>query len=481
MGEEKPSLWKAGDIKPPLEIKPLPEPPPLTLRGIVAWCGPAVILGTLSVGGFEAYHAGYMGAKLFAGIFWLYIVSSFFQLFLNNEIARWTMATGETILQGFTRLRPRYLWGWLTAIFAWLQTGWPAWITGAAAGAAALSGIGTWESWSIVALALVWIIFAASRYVYRALELLMYGAFIIANVGLTIFTLLMTTPKAVADVAAGWVSFGLIPAGITVGAIGPFLLQPAGGFWNFWHTYWVRERGMGMAHYYGHVTGFTAKPEDIRRSGYMFDTSNPEELRKWSRWMKLNAITMVLFFIILGGIWFTFMASLAGYTARSVYAMELPSGWKIAVVISEIFGKVWGPIGFSLFGLVIIAALFDSQFSIYDGIARQFTDSFYVEHPKVSEKKSYRFWYFIALTFLVAYGICAIPLGTPYFIWLIANWLGQAAQAYITILVLAINLKFLPKPIRPRWYHLLINIIWIIVLIGYFILWTIVEPPRLGI
>ena len=96
---EKSGLWKAGDIKPPLEIKPLPEPPPLTLRGIVAWCGPAVILGTLSVGGFEAYHAGYMGAKLFAGIFWLYLVSSFFQLFLNNEIARWTMATGETILQ----------------------------------------------------------------------------------------------------------------------------------------------------------------------------------------------------------------------------------------------------------------------------------------------------------------------------------------------------------------------------------------------
>jgi hypothetical protein len=197
--------------------------------------------------------------------------------------------------------------------------------------------------------------------------------------------------------------------------------------------------------------------------------------------MKLNGITMVLFFIILGGVWFTFMASLAVYTARSVYGMELPSGWKIAVVISEIFGKVWGPIGFSLFGLVIIAALFDSQFSIYDGIARQFTDSFYVEHPKASEKRPYRFWYFIALTFLVAYGICAIPLGTPYFIWLIANWLGQAAQAYITILMLAINLKFLPKPIRPKWYHLLINIIWIIVLIGYFIIWTVMEPPRLGI
>ena len=44
---------KAGNIKPPWEVRELPDPPPLTLKGILQWAGPAVILGALSVGGLR--------------------------------------------------------------------------------------------------------------------------------------------------------------------------------------------------------------------------------------------------------------------------------------------------------------------------------------------------------------------------------------------------------------------------------------------
>ena len=79
----------------------------------------------------------------------------------------------------------------------------------------------------------------------------------VANVGLAFLTIFMTNWSAVKEVSWGWVAVGTIPAGITLTAIGPFLNQPAGGFWNFWHTYWVREKGMGMAKYFGHVTGLS--------------------------------------------------------------------------------------------------------------------------------------------------------------------------------------------------------------------------------
>jgi hypothetical protein len=466
-----------GSDDPQWEIKPMPDPPPVTLRGIIKWCGPAVILGTLSVGGFEAYHAGYVSAQQLTGIFWLYLVSSFAQLFLNNEIARYGIATGETVMQGFYKLKPRRFWTWFTAIFVFIQQAWPAWIGGAAAGAAALMGFGTWEQWAVVALALVFILFAASPFVYKTLEYIMYACFIIANVGITIFTILMAPPQAFAKVAMDWLSFGLIPAGISVAAIGPFLNQPAGGFWNFWHTYWVRERGMGMSAYMGHVTGLAWKPEEIRRSGYIFDTNDPKELKKFSQWMKLNGWTMVLFFIILGGIWFTYVVSVAGYTAAAYYGLKVPSGWKIAVVIAEIFGKVWGPIAYSLFGIVIMASLFDSQFSVYDGIARQWADTLYLELPEQTGKRPYRFWYFVMLAIVVVWGIMAIPLGTPYAIWLAVNWLGNLAHAYVTLGVTYMNYKLLPKPIRPKWYHLLVNIVWSIVCIAYFIIWTVYQPP----
>jgi hypothetical protein len=129
----------------------------------------------------------------------------------------------------------------------------------------------------VVALAAVFLCFAFSRYVYNTLEKLMMAAFVVANVGLAAFTVMMTTPAAAAETARGWFTVGLIPAGITLGMIGPFLLQPAGGFWNFWHTYWVRERGMGMGQYFGRVTGLVEQPEEIRRTGYIFDANDPRE------------------------------------------------------------------------------------------------------------------------------------------------------------------------------------------------------------
>ncbi|HSR12132.1 MAG TPA: Nramp family divalent metal transporter, partial [Thermodesulfobacteriota bacterium] len=272
---------KAGDIKPPWEVREMPEPPPADFKGLMRWAGPAIVLGALSVGGFEAYQAGYVAAQKWTGIYWVYVVSCFFQLLMNNEISRYTMATGETVLQGFTRLRPAKFWGWVTAIFCILQQGWPAWIGGAAAGVAALLGISTWQIVGMVAIGLVFVVFGASKRVYNTLELLMYACFVVANVGLAFLTIFMTNWAAVREVSWGWVAFGTIPAGITLTAIGPFLNQPAGGFWNFWHTYWVREKGMGMAKYFGHVTGFAAPAEEIRRTGYIFDTSSPVEMKRF--------------------------------------------------------------------------------------------------------------------------------------------------------------------------------------------------------
>lgn len=468
---------KAGDVKPPWEIREMPDPPPLTVKGVLQFAGPAIILGALAVGGFEAYHAGYMGAKLFVGIFWLYWVSCVAQLFLNHEIARYTIATGETALMGFSRLGPPKLWAWVSVIFCWIQVAWPAWITGAAAGAAALFGFGQWQSWSLVALCAVFLVFAFSRYVYTTLEYIMMASFLVANIGVAFFTVAMTTPAAAATVTKGWLSVGLIPAGITLGMIGPFLMQPAGGFWNFWHTYWVREKGMGMGKYFGRVTGLGYKPEDVTRTGYIFDADNPKELAKFKQWLKINDISLLVFFVILGGVFFTYFISMAGFSAATIYKMEIPSGWKIAIVMAEIFKSVFGQFGFALFALIIIFALFDTQFSIYDGVARMWADTFYLEHPDTMGKRPYRFWYFIMLGVLVIYGVIGTYMKTPYFIWLLSNWLGCASQAYITFMILILNRKYLPDAIKPKGLSLAVNVIWAIILVIYFFAWTILDRP----
>jgi len=468
---------KAGDIKPPWEVRTLPEPPPLGLRAVLRWAGPAVILGALSVGGFEAYHAGFVASKMFIGIFWIYWVACICQLFLNQEIARYTIATGETLMQGFSRMNPPKLWCWFSIIFCWLQTAWPAWITGAAAGVAAVLGLGTWQAWSLIGLVAVFLVFAFSRYVYDTLEIIMFASFIVANAGVVFFTITMATPQAALETTKGWLSVGLIPAGVTLTMIGPFISQPAGGFWNLWHTYWVREKGMGMGRYFGKVTGLSYKPEDISRSGYIFDADNPAEVAKFKKWLRLNNITLAVFFIVLGGILFTYFISMAGYSAKTIYKMDVPSGWKIAVVMAEIFKTAFGQFGYIFFGVILVFALFDTQFSVYDGIARMWADTFYIEHPDTLGKKSYRFWYFLMLAGLVACGALAVFLKTPYVLWLIANWSGAASLAFTGFMVIIVNRKLLPKEVRPRGFSLWINLFYATFLAVYFIVWTIVDRP----
>lgn len=295
----------------------------------------------------------------------------------------------------------------------------------------------------------------------------------------------MSPLPAFGAVAGGWLSFGFIPLGTTLAglsiwsAIGPFLNQPAGGFWNFWQTYWIREKGMGMASYMGRVTGLVAKPEDIRRQGYTFDADDPKERAKFSKWMRLNVTTLVVFFIILGGILFTYFITLAGYSATTYYGMKPPqaANQQVAIIMASIFQQAFGPAAFALFAIVIVFALFDSQFSIYDGIARMFADTIYIQHADTLGRRPYRFWYFVVLGILALYGMVAVFLQTPYILWLISNWLGNLAHAYVTLMVLWMNLRLLPKAIRPGPVVIAVNVVWAATLIVYFFLWTFIGRP----
>jgi len=133
----------------------------------------------------------------------VYVVSCFFQLLLNNEIARYTIATGETALQGFTRLHPAKFWGWATALLCIVQQGWPAWIGGARRASrpcsASCVAVGRHG-----ALGLVFFVFAGSKRVYDTLEKIMYACFVVATFGLAFLTIFMTNWAAVREVTWGW-------------------------------------------------------------------------------------------------------------------------------------------------------------------------------------------------------------------------------------------------------------------------------------
>ncbi|MEM3871950.1 MAG: Nramp family divalent metal transporter [Nitrososphaeria archaeon] len=261
----------------------------------------------------------------------------------------------------------------------------------------------------------------------------------------------------------------MVPAGITWSVMGPFLLQPAGGPVNYFHTYWVRERGMGMGAYIGKVTGLTAKPEEVSPVGCTFDVNDQNEIRKWKGWMRVNTITLV-FFMALASIFVTFFVSLLG-VASAEKGIAAPSGWQVAVVIADLLGKMYGPMVYVLLLFVVFIGLFDTQFGFYDAIARTFTDTLWVNFRKTAEKRSYRFWYFLFLTIGSIVCLAVIPLGTPYIIWLVVNWIAYIIQIVCTVPMLYLNIKFLPKEIRPSIFTVILLIVFQIVLAIGFTLW----------
>ncbi|MEM2950302.1 MAG: Nramp family divalent metal transporter [Nitrososphaeria archaeon] len=454
-------------IGPSLPIRKLPDPPALTIREYLKWCGPALIVGSLGIGGFEAYHAAYVANKGFIGIFWLYLISTFFQVLINREVGRWTMATGETLTQGVSRLKPKFFWPILTTFWVSFYL-WPAWITGAAAAVAALTGLLDWVIWSAVVLILTLLVFYFSPKVYSTIEKIIEIIFFVGVIGIILFSLLGATTTSFSETLKGWL-IPMVPAGITWSVMGPFLLQPAGGPVNYFHTYWVRERGMGMGAYIGKVTGLTAKPEEVSPVGCTFDVNDQNEIRKWKGWMRVNTITLV-FFMALASIFVTFFVSLLG-VASAEKGIAAPSGWQVAVVIADLLGKMYGPMVYVLLLFVVFIGLFDTQFGFYDAIARTFTDTLWVNFRKTAEKRSYRFWYFLFLTIGSIVCLSVIPLGTPYIIWLVVNWIAYIIQIVCTVPMLYLNIKFLPKEIRPSIFTVILLIVFQIVLAIGFTLW----------
>ena len=102
-------------------------PEPSTLRRMI---GPSVILVGLSIGSGELVLWPRLTAEWGFALFWACWVGVTIQFFLNMEIERYTLATGESAVVGFMRLSR--LFGPVFLVCATVPWIWPGWATGGA-------------------------------------------------------------------------------------------------------------------------------------------------------------------------------------------------------------------------------------------------------------------------------------------------------------------------------------------------------------
>ena len=112
-------------VLPPVPLKDLPEAPPL--RRVL---GPGIILVATALGSGEYVIWPFVTANLGLTVLWAAVVAVAVQFFINMEVERYTLATGETAITGFTRLwKP---WWFLFIVMAVVPNVWPGFATGAA-------------------------------------------------------------------------------------------------------------------------------------------------------------------------------------------------------------------------------------------------------------------------------------------------------------------------------------------------------------
>jgi hypothetical protein len=104
-----------------MPLKDLPEAPPL--RRVI---GPGVILVATALGSGEYVIWPFVASNLGLTVLWAAVVAVAIQFFINMEVERYTLATGETAITGFTRMwKPWWFLFVLMAIIPNCGPGWP--------------------------------------------------------------------------------------------------------------------------------------------------------------------------------------------------------------------------------------------------------------------------------------------------------------------------------------------------------------------
>ncbi len=267
---------------PPVTYQDLPEP--LPLRKVL---GPGVISIGIGVSSGELIIWPYITSQVGLVFLWAAVLGVLTQFFINTEIERYTLATGETAITGFSRFwKP---WGIVFCLGALIPNAWPGVATSGATILTFALGFGNGTVITIIALFSLALALTISPVVYQTLEKVEFfniGAVIVFLI-VAIFTVI--SAEAWADLPASTVEgFGRVPESLPPALIlGAVAFAGAGGVHNLIQSNWIRDKGYGMgARIPRLVSPVTGEDQAQPSTGYLFPETE-ENMSRWRGWWKV--------------------------------------------------------------------------------------------------------------------------------------------------------------------------------------------------
>ncbi|MGH3516859.1 MAG: Nramp family divalent metal transporter [Haloechinothrix sp.] len=447
-------VWHAGRQE-PMPIKELPEAP-----SSVHIVGPAMVLVALGVGLGETYMWPRLVLVFGPEIRWLFLIGVTLQAVVMLEMARYAIATGESIFFGAARVAKPLMW-FFFAVAALVYI-WPGHMSAGAAALEQITGI-PWLISAIVGLLLIGLVFSFAKVVYNVVENLLSVLMGVLVIGSAIVAALVGTFSDLTATLAGMFSFGYLPSEVMTAAwfpiiVGSIAFAGPSGMQQMWYTLHLRDKGAGMGAHIPKIRGLThaAEEEAMPSRGFMVDTENPDEMRKWQgwrRWVYSDAIILFWGITMLVTVVFTVLAQAAARENPDVQTLLIAGEQDAALTaMADAFSSAGGvALGIMFFGFISLVG-WKGSLGIFDAFARGQADMTYFFVPGAKRFKLSHI-YFGFLWGVIAFGILILlfgPADGPAQMLDILAFLSTFAMgAYCVVLLLTNNL-LLPKKIRPN-------------------------------
>ena len=471
------------------QIKDLPEKTKPNWKLV----GPGAVLVGLSIGAGEIIIWPRIAAEYGASMIWAAVVGVFLQMWINIEIGRWTLATGETVYTGFVRVWRGFAVVFiLLTILSWLA---PAW---AQASGLALKALlvgpdwhvddrgpidfwGTRTFWTLVTFVGVGLVLFGPKLIYRSVERTVEALVIIVVIGLVVVAIAVGTKETWFELGRGIRMVGYRDPDLGVKEFFIALVfAGAGGTANLFYTFYLRDKHIGMgARLPSMLNPLRGRAEKIPATGFLFPDTF-ENRRRFRKWWSFLWQDQVLYFWLLNSL--TILLFIFAALAVLHPLGKVPGKNTLIYDQAIVLGEVWGRPGMTIFLVVGVATLFSTQLALIDGVCRSLADIFYTNFSW-AQKRQIGWWYLLitGIWMILAIAITAILESKNYSnlgILFNAAYVGGFAMAIYVPLTLWMNLRYLPKTARPGWVCTFMMIVATCVYVGFAISCIIWEFKR---
>lgn len=451
---------------PPVPYADLPEP--LPLKKVL---GPSVLLLAGAIGSGEYVLWPYITSQVGLAVVWLVVIGVLTQYFLNMEIERYSLATGETAVTGFTRLwKP---WSYLFIVMTVVPWAWPGWATG---GTTSLSfAVGIPESVvpvvTIGVLVLIGLVLTVSPVVYQTVEKIQFFMVGLIILFLIYALLVLIGVDGYVQLAQGFAAVDELPGAVsqlgTATLLGAIAFAGAGGALNLVQSNWVRDKGLGMgARLPKVVSPFTGEEVAAPTTGFFF-RRDEENMRRWRGWWKVADREQFTTFFVIGLIaLLVFMTLTAINIGVGVSDAE---SFDFIQLQGEALGEQQGQWLATTFWLIGTVVLYSTNLAVLDMVGRVTADVLKTGPLRDSSTWSESKIYFTVVWAEIVFGSVILLSGVtqPLVLLIIASSLNGLVMFVYSALLIQLNRRTLPHEIRTSGVRLG-ALIWAVAFYGFF-------------